>query len=611
MLVPDSRHNMIMSSLNRWVAGICLVASLSLLATDQKIVQNSQIQSNTPNNDMEFDHGSGLTFSILTPAQIENLTLLGRVWGFLKYHHPRIVDGELHWDYELIRTIEKIQGTSETAGRNRVLLEWVRQLGEPASCDPCVDLPKNTHLTPRLDWINDKAELGTELSAYLKRVYVNRKFRADQFYVGKYGGPTFGTFTNESEYAELSEVDGGFRLLALFRYWNIIEYWFPYYDVIGEPWEDVLRESIPRFAAADNRRTYALELRALIARIHDSHAGLWSAPNLPPYGDCVLPVGARFVQHQAIVSAFTNDIAGPETGLEIGDTILAIDGKALNALIHEWSRYYPWSNETALLRLIGIRMTRGPCEETTISVSRENRLIEIVSKRIPVSEISFTNVATHDLAGDAFQMLSDKVVYLKLSNIKASDVSGYIDAAQGALGLIVDIRNYPSEFVAFELGQRMVHETTPFAHFTYRDLGNPGVFLWTPNTSVLVPIKPVFDGRVIVLVDEITQSQAEYTAMALQAGPNTVVVGSTTAAANGDIAYIPIPGGMRTAISGAGVFYPDKSPTQRIGIVPDIFVMPTAAGIRQGRDEVLERALAEILDSDEYDTRETPGNRFR
>lgn len=195
---------MIVSSLSSWVAGICLVASLSLLATDQMIVQNSQIQSDDPNNDTEFEHGSGLTFSILTAVQIEDLAMLGKVWGFLKYHHPRIVDGELHWDYELFRTIEEIRTTPETAGRNTVLLEWIRQLGEPAPCDPCADLPENSHLTPRLDWIDDEAKLGSELSAYLKRVYVNRKFQADQFYVGKYGGPTFGTFANESEYAELS-----------------------------------------------------------------------------------------------------------------------------------------------------------------------------------------------------------------------------------------------------------------------------------------------------------------------------------------------------------------------------------------------------------------------
>ena len=48
-------------------------------------------------------------------------------------------------------------------------------------------------------------------------------------------------------------------------------------------------------------------------------------------------------------------------------------------------------------------------------------------------------------------------------------------------------------------------------------------------------------------------------------------------------------------ISGIGVFYPDKRPTQRVGIVPDIEVRPTIAGIRAGRDEVLEEALRQIL----------------
>lgn len=48
-------------------------------------------------------------------------------------------------------------------------------------------------------------------------------------------------------------------------------------------------------------------------------------------------------------------------------------------------------------------------------------------------------------------------------------------------------------------------------------------------------------------------------------------------------------------ISGIGVFYPDKRPTQRIGIVPDVEVRPTMAGIRSGRDEVLEEAIRQIL----------------
>jgi C-terminal processing protease CtpA/Prc len=48
---------------------------------------------------------------------------------------------------------------------------------------------------------------------------------------------------------------------------------------------------------------------------------------------------------------------------------------------------------------------------------------------------------------------------------------------------------------------------------------------------------------------------------------------------------------IRTLFTGLGVYYPDGRPTQRIGIVPDIEVRPTLAGLRAGRDEVLERAL--------------------
>ena len=74
-----------------------------------------------------------------------------------------------------------------------------------------------------------------------------------------------------------------------------------------------------------------------------------------------------------------------------------------------------------------------------------------------------------------------------------------------------------------------------------------------------------------------------------------MVVGSTTAGADGNVSQVMLPGGLTTMISGIGVFYPDKKPTQRVGIVPDVEARPTIAGIRAGRDEVLEEALRQIL----------------
>jgi C-terminal processing protease CtpA/Prc len=71
-------------------------------------------------------------------------------------------------------------------------------------------------------------------------------------------------------------------------------------------------------------------------------------------------------------------------------------------------------------------------------------------------------------------------------------------------------------------------------------------------------------------------------------------VGSTTAGADGNVSQIPLPGGLNTMISGLGVFYPDGTPTQRVGIHVDIEARPTVAGIRAQRDEVLESAIHQI-----------------
>lgn len=160
-----------------------------------------------------------------------------------------------------------------------------------------------------------------------------------------------------------------------------------------------------------------------------------------------------------------------------------------------------------------------------------------------------------------------------------------------ARALIIDIRNYPSSFTVFALGGHLVSASTPFARFTSDVPSNPGAFQWGSPVA-LSPLLPQFTGAVVVLVDEETQSSAEYHAMAFRAAPNTIVVGSTTAGADGNVSAIPLPGAIESLISGIGVFYPDGTPTQRVGIVPDFEVRPTIAGIRARLDEVLEAGLA-------------------
>ena len=130
--------------------------------------------------------------------------------------------------------------------------------------------------------------------------------------------------------------------------------------------------------------------------------------------------------------------------------------------------------------------------------------------------------------------------------------------------------------------------------FTGGNLHNPGEFTFPENIEIRSKGK-TYQGKVVVSLNELSQSQAEYTAMAFQAGENTTIIGSTSAGADGNISAIMLPGGLRTIISGIGVYYPNGEETQRIGIVPDIKLEPTIKGIRNGKDELLEKAIQVIL----------------
>jgi len=69
--------------------------------------------------------------------------------------------------------------------------------------------------------------------------------------------------------------DTGYRFLALFRYWNLIEYFFPYKNLIEKSWDGILNEYIPRMIACNDELAYKLTILSLIGEIHDTHANIW------------------------------------------------------------------------------------------------------------------------------------------------------------------------------------------------------------------------------------------------------------------------------------------------------------------------------------------------
>jgi C-terminal processing protease CtpA/Prc len=570
---------------------------LQLLVDGKPIGEVPRVERPTTvlERDHQFDAGSGIVISGEIPKiQVENLVTLGRVWGFLKYHHPKVTTGQIHWDYELLRVMPQVLSASDRASANAVLAKWIDGLGPIAACEPCAKLEESDlYLRSDVGWIASKPLLGGELSQRLQAVYANR-LEGRQFYVSKVPDVGNPSFNHELEYESLKFPDAGFQILGLFRFWNMVEYWYPYRDVTGEQWSSVLSEFIPRIALAENAEAYQRELMALIAKAHDGHANLWSSLQArPPVGTCQLPMNVRFIENLPVISGLPAAAPNEHVDLRVGDVITSMDGVPISKLIESWTPYYGASNEAAKMFNIGRYMTRGGCGETSIGVRRGTEELKFkVTRGAPPKAGSAAD--THDLPGPTFRLLSKDVAYLKLSSVKADEAAHYVEEAAGTKGFIIDIRNYPSEFMVFALGSLLVDSNTPFARFTACDLSNPGAFYWTKPIS-LTPQKPHYSGKIVILVDESSMSQAEYTSMAFRAARGAIVVGSSTAGADGDVSRFALPGGLQSMVSGVGVFYPDKIPTQRVGIVPNVDVRPTIAGIRAGRDLVLEEALHQIL----------------
>lgn len=442
---------------------------------------------------------------------------------------------------------------------------------------------------PDLGWIEGK-DISNDLVYLLKQVR-DAKRTGEHYYVSlaeMVGNPIF---TNEKSYRSMTYPDEGFRLLALFRYWNMIQYFFPYKYLIDEDWKGVLAEFIPKFLGADNELEYQLAVVELIARVHDTHANLWSrADALSGWkGVRYAPVELVFAEQKAVVKGFYLDDGDRITGLLAGDVITHINGKKVEEIMEGRLKYYPASNPAIQLRDITRDLLRSNDSAIAVDYDRGGNMVKASLRTYGSSRLNFRK--KNERQDTCFRFIDPKIAYIFPGRIKNSYLPSIKESVAKTKGLIIDLRCYPSEFIVFTLGSFLVPDSTAFARFSSGSIENPGLFTFSPAIKLGAKNKDYYKGKVVILVDETTVSQAEYTTMAFRTAPRATVIGSTTAGADGNVSAIVLPGNLQTMISGIGVYYPGGGETQRIGIVPDIVVEPTVGGIREGRDEVLEKAV--------------------
>ena len=166
------------------------------------------------------------------------------------------------------------------------------------------NLDTDVKLKPDLGWISE-SDLSNELKTLLAGIK-NANRKDNNYYIGlapNVGNPVF---KNERPYSSMQFPDTGFRILSLFRYWNMIQYYFPYKYLTNSDWKNVLEEYIPRFISVSNETEYELLVLELIAQVHDTHANIWNKDDTfnKYFGFNYSPYKITFVENKPIVTDF-------------------------------------------------------------------------------------------------------------------------------------------------------------------------------------------------------------------------------------------------------------------------------------------------------------------
>jgi carboxyl-terminal processing protease len=517
--------------------------------------------------------------------ETEKLSSLCKVWGFLKYYHPNVAKGDYNWDEQLLTILPKVEKANSKEELSKIYLDWIESLGTVKVCKSCNDVSKKEYFDKNFDlsWTQNTETFTDELAKKLKYIEINR-FQGDNFYVTTTNSGNI-EVKNELKYENFEFPSENYRLLSIFRYWNTIEYFFPYKYLTDENWNDVLSEMIPKFINSKNATEYHLAMLETVIKLDDSHANFYTSKIHDFFGRKYIPAYFNIIENKVTITGFYNDSLAKMNDLRIGDVIEKNEEIDVSNIIVDRRKYINGSNEETKAKNFDFFVLNGVTDSVKLRIKRgQTEIIKTVGR---FDEKYFKNKTTHNQV--KYKILQGNIGYVNMSYLEMKDVDQMMSELNSTKAIIIDYREFMN-FTPYLIARRLIQIDKEFAKLTEPDLSYPGRFTWKKN-NIISPIKnKYYEGKVIVLVNEQTQSASEYATMLIQMGDNVTTIGSQTAGADGNTNEIEFIG-FKTLMTGLGVYYPDGTETQRKGVRVDIEVHPTINGIQGGEDEVLERAI--------------------
>lgn len=500
------------------------------------------------------------------------------------------------------------------SGLQSAKLAFVVQDGESAeeagAATHTIKLPENVEVKMRTtEMVNGEGTIGFaadlitpkgEALAAAQRIIAENKFVSSR--AKTVSANASQVSQKDKTYPEMEFPSAEYRLLALFRFWNIINLFFPYKHLIDKPWDGVLPLYIAKFEANKDAADYQLTVREMVAELQDSHGGVRfpsiskSAERL---GRFMPPFGIKFVDNQTVVRYVFDDVKD----VKAGDAITAVNGEPIEKFREKYARYFAASTRQALMRVIHRDLLRGE-ENSRLKLTLrgiDNSIREVeVSRTVGAQDPRWTKFENREKPLPAFTVLPSGFGYVDLVRLTIAEVPKMFETVKSAPAVIFDMRGYP-QGTAWEIAPRLTEKKNVGAamfsrpiwtakDLTYSDFSNGTNFTFVQTLPE--PKGDIYRGKVVMLIDENAISQSEHTALFFEAATNVTFIGTPTTGANGDVTNLVLPGNLTVGFSGHDVRHADGRKLQRVGIEPHVKVAPTIRGLLiENRDEILEAAI--------------------
>ena len=396
------------------------------------------------------------------------------------------------------------------------------------------------------------------------------------------------------------------RLLAAFRIWGIINYFFPYKDLMNRNWDLVLFDFLPKFMSAKNENEYVLAVSEMVEHLNDSHVNVNCLRSGSVWGAAALPFTCKFVEERLMITKIFDGHLVETNRLRVGDEIISIDDETSQQKRDALASYIAASTPQSL--------SVKTCDIITLGENESTAALEIKTpagekKLIHIQRLSAwidAQYAVDNSNSVSFRLLEEENIgYVDVQLLMPAMVDEMFTLFADARGIIFDMRGYPNNTM-ISIAERLCRKNdVPAVKFS-----RPVVNCPSGRYHIYDSVKPLYqtffqhvfcstrnryEGTTVMLIDGSTQSQAEQTGLFLRAANDTVFVGEPSAGANGTVTNFNLPGSLNITFTGEVIEHPNGDRLQRLGLQPDVLVKPTVAGIISSKDEILNAGLHYIL----------------